>query len=141
MTPSLSIPTDNPYKLMAIFGFVIFMLSQYFFIDQYSNSNDIIFKSAEKISHIGNQSDLPESVKQERIQIENKKIEIVVKNRNFLSFICGVIAAISCFISFIGFRYWILKIYPDEEAIRKEQLKSLQLSNKTLSRVRLNKRI
>ncbi|EKO3590970.1 hypothetical protein P0F40_003296 [Vibrio metschnikovii] len=140
MNSSLSVPTDNPYKLMAIVGAVIFVFSLYFLLRQTYVYNDIVFQAAEKISIIEAQDELPDSVKKDRILIENRKIEIVSKDRKFFPYLCGLIAALGCFLCGIGFRHWIFEVYPDEEAIRKEQLKSLRLANKAASKMRLGKR-
>ncbi|HAS8182970.1 TPA: hypothetical protein I7719_21870 [Vibrio vulnificus] len=133
-------PTDNPYKLMAIVGAVVFVFSLYFLLSQTYTYNDIVFQAAEKISIIEAQDDLPDSVKEDRIAIENRKIEIVSKDRKYFPYLCGVIAALGGLLCGIGFRHWILEVYPDEEAMRKEQLKSLRLANSAASRVKLGKR-
>ncbi|TOK32301.1 hypothetical protein CGI20_24895 [Vibrio parahaemolyticus] len=140
MNSSLSVPTDNPYKLMAIVGAVVFVFSLYFLLSQTYTYNDIVFQAAEKISIFEAQDDLPDSVKEDRIAIENRKIEIVSKDRNYFPYLCGVIAALGGLLCGIGFRHWILEVYPDEEAMRKEQLKSLRLANRAASRVKLGKR-
>ncbi|WP_373433464.1 hypothetical protein ACEO96_18570 [Vibrio anguillarum] len=140
MNSSLSVPTDNPYKLMAIVGAVVFVFSLYFLLSQTYTYNDIVFQSAEKISIIEAQDDLPDSVKEDRISIENRKIEIVSKDRKYFPYLCGIIAGLGGLLCGIGFRHWIFEVYPDEEAMRKEQLKSLRLANRTASRVKLGKR-
>ncbi|EPZ7321189.1 hypothetical protein ACXR5E_003851 [Vibrio mimicus] len=140
MNSSLSVPTDNPYKLMAIVGAVICVFSLYFLLSQTYTYNDIVFQAAEKISIIEAQDELPDRVKEDRISIENRKIEIVSKDRKLFPYLCGVSAALGGLLCGIGFRHWIFEVYPDEEAMRKEQLKSLRLANKAASRVRLGKR-
>ncbi|WP_063650503.1 hypothetical protein [Aliivibrio fischeri] len=140
MNPSLSIPTDNPYKLMAIVGAVIFVISFYFLISQTYKYNDIVFQAVEKMSIIEAQNDLPDRIKQNRIDIEQKKIEIVKTDRKYLPHICGLIGMLGGGLCGFGFRYWICNVYPEEEAIRKEQLKSLQIANRNASRVRIRKR-
>ena len=142
MNSSLSVPTDNPYKLMAIVGAVIFVFSLYFLLSQTYKYNDIVFQAAEKISIIAAQDELADGVKKDRISIENKnkKIEVVSEDRKYFPYICGVIAALGGLVCGIGFRHWIFEVYPDEQAIRKEQLKSLRLANRAASRVKLGKR-
>ncbi|EMI4230091.1 hypothetical protein V6436_004434, partial [Vibrio vulnificus] len=83
MNSSLNVPTDNPYKLMAIVGAVVSVFSLYFLLSQTYTYNDIVFQAAEKISIIEAQDDLPDSVKEDRISIENRKIEIVSKDRKY----------------------------------------------------------
>ena len=139
MNSSLSIPTDNPYKLMAIVGAVIFVFSFYFLMTQNYKYNQIVFEAAEKISLI-HAADLSEKVMEERAAIENRKVDIVVKDRKFLPYLCAVISCFGLVLFFFGFNRWLTKIYPAEEEIRSEQLKSIRLANKKASRVPLNKR-
>ena len=139
MNSSLSIPTDNPYKLMAIVGAVIFVFSFYFLMTQNYRYNQIVFNAAEKISLI-NAANLPDKIMEERAAIENRKIEIVVKDRLWLPYLCAGISCLGLVLCFFGFNRWLTKIYPLEEEFRSEQLKSIRLANKRAARVSFNKR-
>ncbi|TKF19960.1 hypothetical protein FCV43_14735 [Vibrio genomosp. F6] len=140
MNSTLSIPTDNPYKLMAIIGSVIFITSLYFLGYQTYRFNDSVFESLEKISIVSSNTELSEPDKEFRISIEERKIEIIKKDRRFLPYGCALFSVIGLFLGFFGFRHWLLEIYPDETAIRKAQLKNLQLSNLERSRINIKKR-
>ncbi|MCE0556708.1 hypothetical protein [Motilimonas sp. E26] len=140
MNSSLNVPTDNPYKLMAIVGAITFVFGIYFLLSQTYKYNDAIFQALEKISIIQAQDELPEKVKNDRVAIENRKIEIVTTDSKYFPFLCSVISAIGLILCGIGFYHWIYNVYPDEESIRKEQLKSLRIANQSASRTRLTRR-
>ncbi|WP_226422280.1 hypothetical protein [Vibrio sp. E14] len=140
MNSTLSIPTDNPYKLMAIIGSVIFILSLYFLGYQTYRFNDSVFESLEKISIISSNVELSESDKDYRIAIEERKIEIIENDRKFLPFGCAIFSAIGLFLGFYGFRHWLIEVYPVEDSMRKAQLKNLELSNQERSRFKVKKR-
>lgn len=139
MNSSLSIPTDNPYKLMAIVGAVIFIFGFYFLWTQNYKYNEIVFTAAERISMI-EASDLTDALKKKRAAIENRKIEIVKKDREWLPYTCGVVSAIGILLCIFGFNRWLTKIYPVEEALQKEQLRNIRLTNKQVSKACYKKR-
>lgn len=140
MNSSLRLPTDNPYKLMAIIGAVIFVFGLYYLLSRNEIHNDRVFQAAEKIAMIAEREDLTDTEKDARVAIESRKLEIIKSDRELSPYICALISTIGGFLCFIGFRHWIRNVYPDEEAMRKEQLKSLRLANLKASRVRLGKR-
>ncbi|AVQ86475.1 hypothetical protein C7R88_03590 [Plesiomonas shigelloides] len=137
---SLNIPTDNPYKLMAIIGAIAVVFSVYFLLSQNYRYNELAFSSLEKISYIAEQSDLSEETKKYRISIENKKLEIIKTDREWFPYLCGAMAALGGYLCGIGFKHWIYEVYPDEQAIRKQYLYSLRLANRTTSKTRFMKK-
>lgn len=133
MNPSLTIPTDNPYKLLAIIGAVIFVTSIFIFSTLTYKLNDVVFENLEAITSIENNMALSEVEKSDKVAIANRKIEIISKDRKAFPILFAVISLIGAIFCGVGFRKWLFEIYPVEEAIRKEQLKSLRLANKESS--------
>ena len=58
------------------------------------------------------------------IEIEVRKLSIIKADRKCFPYIFGFVAGFGAILCWFGFRQWIVDIYPDEEALRKEQLKS-----------------
>ena len=89
---------------------------------------------------ISAQKALTENIKKERIEIEVRKLSIIKADRKCFPYICGFVAGFGAILCWFGFRQRIVDIYPDEEALRKEQLKSLIIANRAASRVKFKKR-
>ncbi|MDC5852240.1 hypothetical protein OPW32_23890 [Vibrio europaeus] len=139
MNSSLNIPTDNPYKLMAILGTVLFIFSVYLLVSQSTNSNEKILTSLQIIANLKSDLSMPEPKKAQLIAIEERRIELAVEIKNFNPYGCAILSVAAIFLSGFGFTKWLKEIYPIEEAMRKEQLRSLELSNQKTQRFKLNR--
>ncbi|MDC5808109.1 hypothetical protein OPW36_13965 [Vibrio europaeus] len=139
MNSSLNIPTDNPYKLMAILGTVLFIFSVYLLVSQSTNSNEKILASLQVIANLKSDLSIPEPQKAQLIAIEERRVELAVEIKNFNPYGCAILSVAAIVLSGFGFTKWLKEIYPIEEAMRKEQLRSLELSNQKNQRFKLNK--
>ncbi|MDC5842520.1 hypothetical protein OPW33_24650 [Vibrio europaeus] len=134
MQSTISVPTDNPYKLMAIVGALLLMLSFVFLGVQTYKFNSIVFDAAARRLEIHANTDLSDEVKEAYIKLENRKIDIAASDGNMLPFACAIVSLLGLGLSFLGFRQWLTDVYPREVQIRKEQLKNIQLMNQKLSK-------
>lgn len=114
---------------MAITGSILMFFSIYFLFTGISKNNDLIFTAASKIVEISENKKLSQEAKENKTDIETKKIEIAGSDNRSLPFFSAIVAAMGLTLFFFGFYNWIVRIYPDEESLRKEQLRGLIIQN------------
>lgn len=124
---------------MAILGTVLFIFSVYLLVSQSTNSNEKILASLQVIANLKSDLSIPEPQKAQLIAIEERRVELAVEIKNFNPYGCAILSVAAIVLSGFGFTKWLKEIYPIEEAMRKEQLRSLELSNQKNQRFKLNK--
>lgn len=129
MNSNLVIPTDNPFKFLAIFGLVLFLAGPFFVIASVNALNDTIFQAKES-AYQAEAKNLP--YKNQLILDLERKVEIAVSDHDFRIASSAVVSTTGIFMMLIGFFVWFCRIHPFEERLRKMQALKLKLETRYL---------
>jgi len=116
MNLPMSVPTDNVYKFVAIFGLVMVIAAFWGVITQGSQTNDIVFVSAPEIAALeAAQTSTPsEKVK---LEVLKKRLQVAVEDKKTINNYCVVLAVLGTLASFIGFSFWYSKIQKHQDRL------------------------
>jgi len=112
----MSVPTDNVYKFLAIFGLVMVIASFWGAITQTSLTNKVAVASAPEIAALeANQSPTPGE--KAKLDVLKKRLQVAVEDRKTINNYCTVLAALGTLASFIGFSFWYSKIQKHQDRL------------------------
>jgi hypothetical protein len=131
MNSNLAIPTDNPFKFLAIFGLVLFLAGPLFVIASTNATNNIIFETR-AAAYEASAFELPYQTS--LIADLERKAEIAVSDHDLFIRLAGGSSAVGFFMMLLGFSVWFKKIYPEEEDLRKKHAQKLKIEIKLLNK-------
>lgn len=125
MTPSLSAPTDNIYKFIAIFGLAIILASVLSYTAIYTSSLDRKVGYKEKIIAIETKS---EKTKEDiaTLDLNNTLFKVTKDNERFAGGAIFTIFFVGIGLSIYGFSKWKTKIQAHDDAVATLQKEKLQ---------------
>jgi len=124
MNSRITLPTDNIYKFYAIFGLTLLITCLLGIVINNSTTNEKLYElvkeyEQQSISANNNsKSALPE--------ILEKRIQIQIENKKFLSFSLAFILAIAICLMIFGFRQWHSIIQPKQDEYFELQIAKLK---------------
>jgi len=114
MNLPMSVPTDNVYKFLAIFGLVMVIASFWGVITQTSLTNEIVLVSAPEIAALeANQSATPGE--KAKLDVLKKRKEAAIEDRKEINNLCSKMAGWGTAVSLAGFFlwYWVIQRLQD----------------------------
>ena len=125
---------DNPYKLISVLGFVIFIAGLTLLILNLHKNNEIIFTASEQAYRVVDDSKLSDGVKEGLIKGFNRESEIAAGNIKSMPIFSAIICVIGGVLMWFGFNVWFKKIYPLEKKIRIAEFRKLRAETRTLNK-------
>lgn len=125
MTPSLSLPTDNIYKFVCLFGLALMLVSVFSFITTYTSTLDrkvryseIVISLDSKASRSKNEEDL--------LDLNKKLLKITNTNEKTADITIGFVFALGGILSYIGAHSWYRKVQQRDDQLVKLQIQKLE---------------
>ena len=125
MDSRIPLPTDNIFKLYALFGLLllIFSIASALYVNK--STNDLIFETA--VNYETLKEAKKRSASQEvHFKLLQKKLEIADSNKSFFIFCLAFIAVLGSLMMWYGFKKWHTEVQPIQDEIARLNLKRLR---------------
>jgi len=125
MNLPMSVPTDNVYKFVAIFGLVMVIASFLASIQQGVSTNEEVFSSAPEIAKLEASKNL-DPYDKAKLEILHRKLEIALSDRKFLTWGGGIFGGMGLGISVLGFVAWYKKVQRHQDRLLELQVREAE---------------
>ena len=126
MESRIPVPTDNIFKLYALFGLLLFIFCCSAVLYVVRSANEVVYASLPELEGL-KQIKQPTSVDQARIALLQRKLEITKADKDFFIYALGGIMGVALLLMFFGFRRWHQDVQPIADETAKVQLEIAKL--------------
>jgi len=126
MNPSVSVPTDNIYKFMCLFGLAIIVVSIFSFASVYSNNLDKKIFYYEKLNNL-EKIESKSKLEEDSYKMYTSLVEITNKNEKYFNKFIGIVMGFGCVLSVIGFYKWFSITQKRDDKIADLQMQKIEI--------------
>lgn len=126
MTPTISVPTDNIYKFMCLFGLAIIIASIACYVSIYINTLDkkiYFYEKIKQLEYIENRT----KAEEDNLSLYTKLVEVATDNESTSKYLIGTMLGLGLLLSINGFYKWFSITQKRDDKISDLQLEKLEL--------------
>jgi len=122
MENKIPLPTDNIFKFYALFGLMLFITSLAGSLYLNKSTNALLFQGAIELEAL-NLIEKPSSLEKTKKDLLERKLEIAIEDKKFLSQVLSAMIALSIGLMVYGFHRWHTRIQPLQDELLELQIK------------------
>jgi len=125
MYSQIPLPTDNIYKFYALFGLLLLFFSIGIFSHYKTSTNQLAFDSTIEWASL-QEVRSPTSVEKAKMAVINRKLNLVMSDRKFVTYGLGILIVVSIALMGYGFIKWHKEVQPVHDELMKLTIEKMK---------------